>query len=274
MRFALCSATRNTFIFTSAEELKAAMSHPRLRGLSLPEIARLFCRSGGSGADGFVVVNKVESSQEYSFKWDFYNRDGSSAEMCGNAARCMGFYVLNYLKYKEPEFTFQTLAGLVAVKTLSNGEFSVRMPEHQILRLGAEETVEGQIVKYSYVNTGVPHAVIETDDLNLMRLRPLVKVFRFHSTFGPAGANVSFFSRQGGGGYSGVTFERGVEDFTASCGTGVVAMALSIFSERKNIPPRVDIQTPGGALKVDLDASEKFCWLIGAAGLDEEIHLY
>ncbi|MEY4617375.1 MAG: hypothetical protein RJB66_2335 [Pseudomonadota bacterium] len=273
MNFRRLSATQNTFFFISDKELREHTLPASLRGLNSSELAQLACQKFGSGADGFVIVKKHEPNEPVDFIWDFYNKDGSSAEMCGNAARCMAFYVRSYANFTEPKVSFKTIAGVVEVKILENGNFSVKMPEHKIYKLWDIEKIDSKNIKYSYINTGVPHAVIEVESLERSSLLPLVKHFRYHADFGSAGANVSFFRRSPEG-LAGVTFERGVENFTASCGTGVVAMALSQLQGADANQNTLEVQTPGGLLRVDLDSSKKFCWLTGPAGLDEEVELY
>lgn len=276
MKAALCSATGNTFLFLPEEALRGNGGIRALSELSRPDLARKACHQWGSGADGFIVVSRSHQHAETDFYWDFFNKDGSSAEMCGNAARCMAFYVRKYLDFRGDTVRFQTLAGNVHVKFLSENSFSVKMPEHELNRLWAKEALPTGVVEYSLINTGVPHAVIKVSDLSRENLRMLAKHFRFHPSFGSAGANVSFYDQKADK-VSGVTFERGVEDFTASCGTGVVAMALAIFNKTQSLKMTtnsIEIQTPGGVLKVELDGSGKFCWLKGPAQLDEEIQLY
>ncbi len=276
MKIQLCSATKNTFLFVEETQLQNWQRKSKYSQLTRSELARILCANLGSSADGFVVVKRIPNQVDLDYEWDFFNNDGSSAEMCGNAARCMAYFVTCHLAFQKKEVHFQTLAGPIWVKCLEDKIYSVRMPSHQIKSLWARESIPrlGE-VSYCFINTGVPHAVIETTDLNQNTLLPLVNHFRFKESFGPAGANVSFFTKVNEK-YEGLTFERGVEGFTASCGTGVVAMALAILAEKSSMPDfsnEVSISTPGGQLMVALDPSEKFCWLIGPAGLDEEVEI-
>lgn len=280
MKFHLCSGTKNSFIFLTEDKLNSEDVPLKLRSLNRADLAKVVCKALGSGSDGMVIVKPANLDSGLDFEWDFYNNDGSSAEMCGNASRCLGYYVYKHLGCDKTEIDFKSLAGQIHVKRLDQNLYSVRMPEHQITTLWNSELVENVSVNFCALNTGVPHAVIEVPELDQAKLMTLVKHFRFHKVFGSAGANVSFFTNKNGF-YEGVTFERGVEGFTASCGTGVVALALAIL--KKNPDPNqtpllsqkgVDIKTPGGLLRVELDFSEKFCWLIGPAGLDEEIEVY
>jgi diaminopimelate epimerase len=276
MKFHLCSGTKNSFIFIDEKKMGSSDFPSALRSLTRSDLAKTVCTKLGSGADGLVIVKTAGADSELDYEWDFYNNDGSSAEMCGNASRCMGYYAFRHLGCQKPDISFKSLAGTIRVKRLGENVFSVRMPNHQSSVLWGSDIIESMEVKFCALNTGVPHAVIEVADLDQNKLLPLVKHFRFHKSFGKAGANVSFFANKNGV-YEGITFERGVEGFTASCGTGVVALALSIFNkpEAKQMSQKgVDIKTPGGQLRVELDSTEKFCWLIGPAGLDEEIEVF
>ncbi len=276
MKFHLCSGTKNSFIFIDEKKMESPDFPTELRKLTRSELAKTVCKKLGSGADGLVIVKTATANSQLDYEWDFYNNDGSAAEMCGNASRCMGYYAFKHLGCLKPDISFKSMAGAIQVKRLGDNLYSVRMPEHQISVLWESENINGSEMKFCAINTGVPHAIVEVPDLDQNKLLPLVKHFRFHKLFGKAGANVSFFAIKDGT-YEGISFERGVEGFTASCGTGVVALALSILNkpEVKQLRQKdVDIKTPGGRLRVELDSKEKFCWLIGPAGLDEEIEVY
>lgn len=275
MVFRILSATKNSFIFLAESELNQADFPVGLQAQTRSIMAKELCRSMGSGADGLVIVRPGNTS--FDFIWDFYNRDGSSAEMCGNAARCMAYYVKEYCDFQRQELIFQTIAGPVKVRYQPNNLFSVRMPDHQIIQEWMNLPL-GKIsqIEFCGINTGVPHAVVEVPKLDRNLLSPIIKVLRFHPIFGSGGANVSFYSMADDS-MKGITFERGVEDFTASCGTGVTAMAIasalkdpSKWSSREPIL----IKTPGGALQVNLEESKSFSWLTGPAVLEEIIDFY
>ncbi len=273
MKFYKISATQNTFFFIEEKELQAKAPVLSIDILDRRKLAHLVCTKYGTGADGFVIA-KSNQGDSWDYEWDFYNNDGSSAEMCGNASRGMALFVRDYLGFKKSDLTFKTVAGLIFVKDVGNNFFRVKMPEHKIESLWQKEAFKDQFINYCFINTGVPHVVVHVPDLQAKALMPLVDLFRFKKEFGAVGANVSFFSEKQGN-FEGVTFERGVEGFTQSCGTGAVAMAIAIF----NLPhfhfsediKKVAIKTPGGELSVELKNSENFCWLIGPAHLSEVV---
>lgn len=275
MKFYKMSATQNTFFFIEESKLIEKNHNFSLEVNDRRTLARTLCSEYGTKADGLVIV-KIKENGACDYAWDFYNKDGSSAEMCGNASRCMALFVRDYLGFSKSQLVFETEAGVIQVQYLENNIFRVKMPRHEIRSSWEIEKKEGQEIPYCFINTGVPHVVIPTMDFRRDSLLPMAKHFRFKKEFGAAGANVSFFRENQNGNFEGVTFERGVENFTQSCGTGVVSMGLAIFHQYPQLfshgkDKQVTIQTPGGDLSVELKAGEDFCWLIGPAQLVEII---
>lgn len=276
MKIPICAGTKNKFVFLHEDQLLDPVFLKMCEVQKPLSMAQWCCEKLGSGADGLVIVKKSKDVSEVDYVWDFYNKDGSSAEMCGNASRCLGFFVKNYLNDNRIEIRFLTRAGVVSVKRTSDDIFSVKMPSFRKISGWVEEKIEGKQVLFCAYDTGVPHAVVLVDSLTRETLIPIARHFRFHAIFDKSGANVSFLAKKDDL-FEGVTFERGVEGFTESCGTGVVAMAVSLFQQNQDSPNSTglkSIKTPGGVLSVELDSSGKFCWLIGPAGLEEEIELY
>jgi diaminopimelate epimerase len=230
MTFYRCSATKNTFFFITESMLGQLPPSHSLFSLSRPELANKVCDSIGSGADGLVIVTESPADSDLDFRWDFYNRDGSSAEMCGNAARCMGYFAENILKMPQSMISFLTLSGPVKVRINGQNGYSVHMPDYKIINWAQTEVLNGQKYSYHFINTGVPHIVIEVPSIELDKLNPVAVHFRNKPELGPGGSNVSFYVRNREG-VKAITFERGVEGFTASCGTGVVAVALAAMQE-------------------------------------------
>lgn len=194
--------------------------------------------------DGLIFLEK---HGDYDFEWDFYNNDGSQAEMCGNAARCVSLFYHKFVKRKE-QITFKTLAGTIETQILSANKIKVVMPA-----LSRPQQLEG----YFYINTGVPHIVVaELPDKNLAKkLRPNPP---------PSGANITFLN-----GNKAVTYERGVEDFTSACGTGAVAAAAFIFY--KSGQHNSIITMPGGNLEVFIQDFNTRPLLVGDAKFDFEL---
>lgn len=224
-----------------------------LRTTSLKEITsidraelvrRIADREFGVGADGVVFVEK--GSGEVTFIWDFYNKDGSFAEMCGNAARCMGRW--GQLFAGQAQFKFRTIAGDVEVRAL-DGDVEAKLPFVNIQRRDVNYSVAGKQFRALFVNTGVPHLVIEVPSLEqAYQMAEHVEALRFHPEVGERGSNVTFVQKIAEKKFRTVTFERGVEDFTLACGTGVLAAAAEGLNGATDVT--AEVNAPGGDLKV------------------------
>jgi diaminopimelate epimerase len=208
-----------------------------------PEFIQKICRRKMSvGADGLILV---ENSRSRDFKWRFFNSDGSRAEMCGNGARCAArFAFLNGIAGKD--MAFETDAGIIYAKVLQNS-VKIRMPSPSGIEEGISLTVGGRPLKMCHINTGVPHVVIFVDDIDEPDMVLLGREIRFHKRFAPAGTNVNAVCIQDNDSIAVRTYERGVEDETLACGTGVVAAAL-VLAHQTGQPAPIRIRTRSGGL--------------------------
>ena len=207
--------------------------------------ARVCRRRMSVGADGLILL---EDSDCADFKWHFFNSDGSAAEMCGNGARCAArFALLNGMAGKQ--MRFETLAGIIGAQV--NGEsVKVRMTDPGDLVMADQLDTGRECVTFSSVNTGVPHAVIEVDDLEAVEVVSLGRRIRRHPHFAPAGTNVNFIAPLPHGAWAVRTYERGVEDETLACGTGIVAAAL-VVAASKSLSSPIQLKSRSGTwLKV------------------------
>ncbi len=231
-------ATGNDFLFLDARQERS------LGKMDRAKLAKILCdRHFGAGADGLVFV---ETGARVALKWDFYNSDGSSAEMCGNASRCMGRWAQKNLAVDAIEF--ETAAGVVRAE-VKNSHIVSHLEYLQISFAVISFEAGGRRLQASLVNTGVPHAVFEVARIDEVRqARPIVEALRFHPKTGPHGTNVTFLQKQTSQEFATVTFERGVEDFTLSCGTGVLAAAAVGLHDSRGT--KAELTTPGGELKV------------------------
>lgn len=220
------SGAGNTFFIADAWNQAWDLSSAA-RAQQVRKICRAFPQAS---TDGLLYLEK---NQNADFAWDFYNADGSGAEMCGNAARCAALYFQEKIQPKSA-LRFITKAGDIETRTLGPGLVQVLMPQ---LKVGEQNSAAA-----FFVNTGVPHWVLEEnpDSERALMLR---------QTPSPAGANVTFVNKVGHQGCDAVTFERGVENFTQACGTGAVA-AAAYLSQRFGVGP-FEINMPGGILRVE-----------------------
>lgn len=206
------------------------------------EFAQLVCRRRFSaGADGLILI---ENDDELDFRWRFYNNDGSIAEMCGNGARCAARFAYR-AGIAGPNMRFGTVAGVIEAEIIGEQEHvSVRMTEPAGYRNHIFVTLDGARYEVFFINTGVPHAVVfvETEQVPI---REWGRLLRYHDQFAPAGANANFVRVGEDGSLLVRTYERGVEDETMACGTGVVAAALIAAQQGLSESP-VDVTTTGG----------------------------
>jgi diaminopimelate epimerase len=191
-------------------------------------------------ADGVVFLKEATSSNSF-YSWDFYNNDGSHAEMCGNATRCVGYYVENILAKADKKIELLTSAGLIQIEALGQNQYQVHMTTPSL-------TLHPKLF---VCNTGVPHVVIEIpSDNSFDQHKVMAKEIRNSAEF-PKGTNVTLLKHTfDENTVKVVSFERGVEDFTLACGTGAVAAGLFMnVRYQKNI---TNVEMPGGTIIVDM----------------------
>ena len=181
---------------------------------------RLCHRQNGVGADGLVVVMP---HPEYDFEWDFYNADGSRATMCGNASRAVAHYAMGKGISADGKAEFLTGAGVI--RATVNGNYVVSdMTKPTILSQELEEDGE----TWWFVDTGVPHLVAIRDNIEEFDLKQAKRLRDKYN------ANLNICKVEDNTLYV-RTYERGVEDETLACGTGMVACFL-----RANLEKLVD----------------------------------
>jgi diaminopimelate epimerase len=228
------SGSGNDFILIDHQE-------PFLEEDRLKEFIRKVCRRRISiGADGLILV---ERSQRADFKWRFYNSDGSEAEMCGNGGRCAARFA--FLKgIAGSSLKFETLAGILSAQ-VDGKKVKLEMTKPFGLKLDETILINGEKKVFSSINTGVPHTVLFVENLEEVNIVPIGRGIRFHSNFTPGGTNVNFVRLLKGSQLAIRTYERGVEDETLACGTGVVASAL-VAAFKGLVKSPVSVQTRGG----------------------------
>ena len=205
------------------------------------EIARLCDRHRGIGADGLLMVEPANAGGD--FRMRYYNADGGEAEMCGNGARCFARYV-NRIAGPMESVTFETQAGVIGAKFV-DGQVCLAMSDPKELQMNESVSVRLETVTAHSVNTGVPHAVVFVEDLEAVAVKTLGSQIRHHSHFAPKGTNVNFVKKLGPSSIAIRTYERGVEDETLACGTGVCACAI-VLHELTGEPSPIAVAVRGG----------------------------
>jgi len=194
--------------------------------LDTETIEALCDRHRGIGADGLLAVEPAEQGADFKFR--YYNADGGEAEMCGNGARCFGRFTAHLTEETRDRVTFETIAGTLAAEMVGEN-VRIAMSEPKDLRLDTGVTIPGLDAALHFVNTGVPHAVAFVpggDTFENLDVFNHGRAIRRHDTFAPAGTNANFATVLTPGHIAIRTYERGVEDETLACGTGMVACAL------------------------------------------------
>lgn len=184
-------------------------------------LARRLCdRKNGIGADGLLAVDAGKSPRVR-----YWNADGSEA-FCGNGTRCAALWLAREGRVKKRRFTLGTAQGPLEIALLGRERASVRMPDPSAVHIPREIESVKEKLEVLQIDTGVPHAVVFVRKLDAFRVVEHGRALRWHAAFAPAGANIDFVEPKGKKLFV-RTYERGVEDETLACGTGVVAAALA-----------------------------------------------
>ncbi len=200
-------------------------------------IARLCHRHFGIGADGLILLR---NHKEADFEMIYYNADGYLTSLCGNGSRCVVQFA-NHLGLVNNSCRFMTVQGILGA-TLIDGLIEITMPDVQV--------VENHPDHY-FLNTGSPHHVCYVNDVKNYDVFNSGRKIRNGAPYFNEGSNVNFVEQLDASSIFVRTYERGVEDETLSCGTGVTAAAL-VHSFNGGISP-VQVQTPGGNLTISFE---------------------
>lgn len=223
--------------------------------LTREQINFLCHRRFGIGADGLMLLNQ---HIQYDFEMKYYNADGGESSMCGNGGRCL-------VKFAHDMGIIRTNYSFLAV----DGEHEASVNIDGIVSLKMNDVADVVFERGHYIlNTGSPHYVEMASDVMRLDVYKKGKDIRYSPRYEKEGINVNFV-QQLENNYKIIvrTYERGVEDETFSCGTGVTAAAL-VCHHNDNGFNRVEVKTLGGELSVEYDKigeSFKNIWLTGPA---------
>lgn len=205
--------------------------------LTKNQIAHLCDRRFGVGADGLMLLEK---HPELDFEMRYFNADGGEASMCGNGGRCMAAFA-HKLGVCSESTTFLAVDGTHEASIKKDGMVELKM-------LDVKEVAE--IWNGYFTDTGSPHFVNFVVGLEKYDVFNKGKEIRYHKHFAPDGCNANFVEEINPSTILVRTYERGVENETLSCGTGVVASALATFTKNKQDIDEYAIVTSGGNLSV------------------------
>jgi diaminopimelate epimerase len=205
------------------------------------QIARLCDRHRGIGADGILLLENP--SDHADFRMRYFNADGGEAEMCGNGARCFARFAHKMAEAKH-NISFETPAGVISAE-LGGDLVTLQMTEPTDLRRSVPLQIGEAKRLVHFINSGVPHVVVFVPQISEVDVPREGSAIRHHEAFSPKGANVNFIEKRGADKISVRTYERGVEDETLACGTGVVASAL-VFAATENVNGPISVLARGG----------------------------
>jgi len=226
LKFSKYQGTGNDFVMI--DNRRGIFNHS-----DLELIARLCDRKFGIGSDGLILI---EEHSKYDFEMIYINPDGSKS-LCGNGSRCAVMFA-HHLNMIEFETTFLTIEGpLHAI--IENDLVHLRMPDVSNITTIKEDL---------FLHTGSPHYVRFVENVENYSVLETGKQIRESNEFAPEGTNVNFVQLKNKGEIFVRTYERGVENETLSCGTGVTASALAFGKNLKK--GKVKIMTLGGGLTV------------------------
>lgn len=242
--------TGNDFICIDCRESNITLSRPRIK--------QLCHRRFGVGADGLILLQK---EKDYDFKMKYYNADGKESSMCGNGGRCI--------------VLFAAMRGIVKkqyIFTAADGVHEAHLHDDEVvdLKMKDVEAIDKRADGW-FINTGSPHHMAYAIDLEKIDLIKEAWNIRYSDEYRSEGVNVNFiYTNDKEKGLTLRTYERGVENETMSCGTGVTAAALVSYEAGKIKNTEVDVNTPGGQLQVrfsPLGAGKGYTdiWLSGPA---------
>ncbi len=205
-------------------------------------INKLCDRKFGIGADGLILLEK---SNKYDFKMIYYNADGNESSMCGNGGRCIVAFAnkLNIIKNKT---TFEAIDGLHYAE-ITDSKISLQMTNVDSV---------SEVGNDLFLNTGSPHHVTFTENVNKINIKEKGSAIRYGKIYkDKGGANINFVEQINNNTFKVRTYERGVEDETLSCGTGVTAVAIAAFELKKTNSNNISLQTEGGLLEVSFNTN-------------------
>lgn len=205
-----------------------------------PDAIREACdRRMGIGADGLVILTPEPGDR---VRMDFWNCDGSRADMCGNAALCSTRLAARLAMAAPDRMQLVTRAGTFPTRPLSErDQAELWLPDVQLPAPVASLHGRAGESGHTLSTVGVPHLALLVEELERPDLMDRGRELRYHPAVGPAGANVNFLApAPGGADWCLRTYERGVEGETLACGTGAVAGAIALVAQgRASMPVRL-----------------------------------
>lgn len=209
--------------------------------LNTTEIENICHRRYGIGADGLMILGL---KNDFDFTMEYFNSDGNKSSFCGNGGRCIVQFAkdLGILTSDKAKFLFES--ATYSATLFDNGLISLQMQDvDEIVRLESNDLL---------LQTGSPHYLHFTENIDTFDLIPFARNIRYSEQF-PEGINVNIVEIVSEYIIKMRTYERGVEDETYSCGTGVTAAALGYNYLFDQDVMDIQVQTMGGKFQVNFD---------------------
>lgn len=206
-------------------------------------IKQLCDRRFGIGGDGLILL---ENDDTVDFKMIYFNSDGAESTMCGNGGRCLVAFA-KYLGVIDDKATFVAVDGLHEATIDDEGKVMLKMKD-------VEEVLERE--SHLFLDTGSPHHVQMVKGIDALNVQQEGSKIRY-GLYGQSGSNVNFVEALDKDSFKVRTYERGVEQETLSCGTGVTAVAIAMHKKGLANTSPVLLDTPGGILRVDFEPNAK-----------------
>ncbi|WP_149276051.1 diaminopimelate epimerase [Pareuzebyella sediminis] len=235
IQFYKYQGTGNDFVLIDNRTLKFPKNDANL--------VKMLCdRKFGIGADGLIAIENDDVSD---FRMVYFNADGKEGSLCGNGGRCAVAFA-NFLGIIGNKTAFLSVRGTHDA-TIDGGQVSLHMPDVPEIREKKE---------YLFLDTGSPHHVQVVNGLKDFKVFQEGKKLRY-GLYGANGSNINFVEPLSDKAFAVRTYERGVENETLSCGTGVTAVALAMHNSGRTKANVVDIETPGGKLRVKFEQTQE-----------------
>lgn len=248
IRFHKYQSTGNDFVLIENREGKFASNNTAL-------IHKICDRKFGVGADGLILL---ETSEIADFTMQYYNADGSLGSFCGNGSRAVVSFAQS-LGIINTSASFEAYDGLHEA-IIEDNLIQIKMADVQ----NGRQSLNG-----TFIDTGSPHYVEFVDNLDEMDVVQQGRALRYSPEFAPNGSNINYVEKAGQGRIRVRTYERGVEDETLSCGTGVTASAIVAASA--GLGNNIAISTLGGDLKVWFEQNDSGYYNIWLAGPTKKV---
>jgi len=205
-------------------------------------IKHLCDRRFGIGADGLILL---ENATEHDFKMYYFNADGNESTMCGNGGRCIVAFAkkLNIIQNKA---IFEAIDGLHHAEIIRD-QINLQMIDVNFVLENKDSL---------FLNTGSPHHVSFQENIDAIQVKEEGSKIRYGKPYGKKGTNVNFVEQVEDNVFKVRTYERGVEEETLACGTGVTAVAIAAFQAKKTTQKHIYLQTLGGMLEVRFENNE------------------